>query len=176
MPRTSQHVEFQQCSSRVRVERSESRNVTSDKSRSAKTLVGTRQINSLASSDFTEQHAPSSEPQWRATFPAVFLAATPSADFNYSCPAIAINRRPVTLRAPSQAPHNESCVFTERVNKSAYHLQPSIDCIRETRCLFEGRKVSQGNNQKEGSIGLVSWTCAIWYVGMAFHTYPICPS
>jgi hypothetical protein len=32
--------------------------------------------------------------------------------------------RPVT----SKAPHNASCVFTERVNKSAYHLQPNINC------------------------------------------------
>jgi hypothetical protein len=92
------------------------------------TLVGTSQINSLASSGFTKQHAPSSEPQWRATFPAVFQAATPSADLNYNRPAISINRRPVTSRAPLQAPHNASCVFTERVNKSAYHLQPSINC------------------------------------------------
>jgi hypothetical protein len=56
------------------------------------------------------------EPQWKATLPAVFQAATPSADFNYSRPAIAINRRPVTSRDPSQVLHNESCVFTERVD------------------------------------------------------------
>jgi hypothetical protein len=90
--------------------------------------VGTSQINSLASSDFTEQHTPSSEPQWRTTFPAVFQAATPSADFNYSRPAIAINSRPVTSRAPPLALRNASYVFTEHVNKSAYHLQPSINC------------------------------------------------
>jgi hypothetical protein len=47
---------------------------------------------------------------------------------NYSRPAIAINRRPVTSRAPLPAPHNASCVFTERANKSAYHLQPSTNC------------------------------------------------
>jgi hypothetical protein len=40
-----------------------------------------------------------------------------------SRPAIAINRRPVTSRAPLHAPHNASCVFTERAN-----LQPSINC------------------------------------------------
>jgi hypothetical protein len=41
-----------------------SRNVTSDGSRSAKTLVGPAgSTHSLASSDFTEQHAPSSELQ-----------------------------------------------------------------------------------------------------------------
>jgi hypothetical protein len=68
--------------------------------------VGTSQINFLASSSFTEQHAPSSEPQWSAsTVPAVFLVATPSADFSYSRPAIAINSRPVTSRAPPQASH-----------------------------------------------------------------------
>jgi hypothetical protein len=39
-------------------------------------------------------------------------------------PATATNRRPVTSRAP----HNASCVFTERINKSAYHLQPNINC------------------------------------------------
>jgi hypothetical protein len=111
-------------SSAVHVASSVSHNEISDRSRSAKTLVGTSQINSLASSGFTEQHAPSIEPQWRATLPAVFQAATPSADLNYSHPAIAINRRPVTPRAP----HNASCVFTERANKNAYHLQPNINC------------------------------------------------
>jgi hypothetical protein len=77
---------FDQCSSRVRAARSVSRNVTSDRSRSAKTSVGTSQINSLASSGFTEQHASSSEVQWTATLPAVFQATTPSADFNYKSP------------------------------------------------------------------------------------------
>jgi hypothetical protein len=37
-----------------------------------KTLVGISQILSLASSGFTEEHASSSGPQWRATLPAVF--------------------------------------------------------------------------------------------------------
>jgi hypothetical protein len=120
MPLTGYHVHFQQCTSRVRVARSVNRNVTSGRSRSAKTLVGPAGLtHSLASSGLTEQHAPSSEPQGGATLPAVFQAATPSADFSYSRPAIAINRRPVTSRAP----HNASCVFTERANKSAYHLQ-----------------------------------------------------
>jgi hypothetical protein len=123
MPRTSYHVEFEQCSSR-RI----SLSVTSNRSRSEKALVGTSRINSLASSGFTEQHASPSEPQWRATPPAVFQAATPSAYFNYSRPVITINRQPVTSRAPPQDPHNASCVFTERVNKRAYHLQPSINC------------------------------------------------
>jgi hypothetical protein len=36
-----------------------------------KTLVGISQILSLASSSFTEEHASSSGPQWRATLPAV---------------------------------------------------------------------------------------------------------
>jgi hypothetical protein len=40
-----------------------------------------------------------------------------------SRPAIAINSRPVTSRAPPQASHYASGVFTVRVNKSAYHLQ-----------------------------------------------------
>jgi hypothetical protein len=98
---------------------------------SAKTSVETSQINSLASSGFTEQHAPSSELQWKAILPAVFQAATPSADFNYKSPghhAITTNRRPVTSRTLPQASHNISCVFAERANKSAYHLQPSINC------------------------------------------------
>jgi hypothetical protein len=47
---------------------------------------------------------------------------------NYIRQAIAINRRPVTSRAPLQAPHNASCVFTERANKSAYHLHTNINC------------------------------------------------
>jgi hypothetical protein len=104
------------------------KSVTSDRNRSAKTLVGTSQINSLASSDFTEPHAPSSKPQWRAILSAVFQAATPSANLNYSRPVIAINRRPVTSRAPLQVLHNASCVFTERANKSAYHLHTNINC------------------------------------------------
>jgi hypothetical protein len=62
---------------------------------------------------------------------AVLQAATPSAKINYSRPAIAIDRRPVTSRAPLHAPHNASCVYTERANKSAYHLQPSINCVGE---------------------------------------------
>jgi hypothetical protein len=84
--------------------------------------VGTSQINSLASSGFTEQHVPSNEPQWRAALLAVFQAATPSADFNKSP-----GRPPTSNRAPPQASHNASCVFTVRANKSAYHLQPSIN-------------------------------------------------
>jgi hypothetical protein len=74
----------------------------------------------------TPHRASLSEEQ--ATLPAVFQAATPSADLSYSRPAIAINRRPVTSRATLRAPHNASCVFTERANKSAYHLRQSINC------------------------------------------------
>jgi hypothetical protein len=85
-------------------------------------------------------------------------AAAPSADFDHKSPGhrSAVSRlrpqvarpsqhrqptsttcRPLPLRptaeqqhqeAPLQAPHNSSCVFTERVNKGAYHLQPSMDC------------------------------------------------
>jgi hypothetical protein len=73
-------------SSAVRVARSVRRNVTTDRSRSTKTLVGTSQINSPASLGFTEQHASPSELHWRATLPAVFQASTPSADFNYKSP------------------------------------------------------------------------------------------
>jgi hypothetical protein len=61
---------FQQCSSHVCVARSVSRNVTSDRSRSAKTLVGTSQINSLASSGFTEQHAPSMKSNTPSSLPS----------------------------------------------------------------------------------------------------------
>jgi hypothetical protein len=49
--------------------------------------MGTSQINSLASSSFTEQHAPSSELKWTATLPTVFQAETLSADFNYKSPS-----------------------------------------------------------------------------------------
>jgi hypothetical protein len=72
----------------------------------------------------TPHQASTSEEQ---ALPAVFLAATPSADFDYSCPAITINSRPVTSRAPPQASHNASGVFTARINKRAYHLQSSIN-------------------------------------------------
>jgi hypothetical protein len=47
--------------------------------------VGTSQINSLALSGFTEQHAPSSVSEEQA-LPALFQAATPSADFNHKSP------------------------------------------------------------------------------------------
>jgi hypothetical protein len=74
-----------------------------------------------------------STPHWARTseeqaLPAVFLVATPSADFDYSRPVIAINSRPVTSRAPPQASYNASGVFTVCVNKRAYHLQTSINC------------------------------------------------
>jgi hypothetical protein len=59
-------------SSAVRVALSVSSTVTRDRSRSAKTLEETSQINSLALSGFTEQHAPSSEPEGRTRLPAVF--------------------------------------------------------------------------------------------------------
>jgi hypothetical protein len=111
--------------------------------------VGSSRINSLASSGFTEPNAPSSEPQWRATLPAVFQAATPSADLNYSLPAIAINRRPVTSRALLQAPHNASCVFTERANKSAYHLQPNINCV--------GISPRQENLRSNFKLSVLTW-------------------
>jgi hypothetical protein len=39
---------------------------------------------------------------------------------DYSCPAIAIKSRPITSRAPHQASHNASDVFTVHVNKRAY--------------------------------------------------------
>jgi hypothetical protein len=55
-----------------------------------------------------------------------------------SRPAIAINRRRVTPRAPLQASHNASCVITVRVNKSAYHLQPIINCgYNAQHCCFK---------------------------------------
>jgi hypothetical protein len=76
---------FQQCSSRVSAARSVSRNVTTNRRRSAKTLLGTGPINSLASSGSTEQHALSSEPQCRATLLIVSNAA-PSADFDHKSP------------------------------------------------------------------------------------------
>jgi hypothetical protein len=51
----------------------------------------------------------------------------PLANFDYS-PAIAMNSRPVTSKAPPQTSHNARGVFTERVNKRAYHMQSSINC------------------------------------------------
>jgi hypothetical protein len=91
-----------------------------------------------ASMSSTPHRTSSSEEQ---ALPAAFLAVTPTADFNYklpghrnqpptsnircqptsttSHPVIAINSRPVTSRAPAQASHNASVVFTVRVNKSA---------------------------------------------------------
>jgi hypothetical protein len=52
----------------------------------------------------------------------------PSAELNYSRPAIATNRRPVTSRAQLKDPHNARCVFPECDNKSAYHLHTNINC------------------------------------------------
>jgi hypothetical protein len=60
----------------------------------------------------------------KSNTPRVFQAATPSADFNYSCPAIATNRRPVILRAPLM-----QVVYLQNVPiKGAYHQQTSINC------------------------------------------------
>jgi hypothetical protein len=116
-------------SSAVRVPLSVSRNVTTDRSRSAKTLVGTSQINSLASSGFTDQHASPSEPQWKASsLPAVSKQQRRQPTSTTSRQAIATDRRPVTSRSSAQAPHNGSRAFRECINKSAYHLQPSINC------------------------------------------------
>jgi hypothetical protein len=69
-------------SSAVRVARSVSRNVTTNRSRLAKTLVGTNQINSPASSGFTEQHASVKSKHTLSSL----QAATLSADFNYKSP------------------------------------------------------------------------------------------
>jgi hypothetical protein len=80
-------------------------------------------MNSLASSDFTEQHATVNELQWSATLPAVFQAAMPSANFNYKSPS----HRSQPLTSNIEISANESCVFTMCFNKSAYLLQPSIN-------------------------------------------------
>jgi hypothetical protein len=92
--------------------------------------VGTGQINSPASSGSTEQHAPLSEPQCRATLPTSRPAiAAPPADFDHKSP---LPPQPTAdqldQEVPLQAPHSASCVFTERVNNGAYHLQPSMNC------------------------------------------------
>jgi hypothetical protein len=47
-------------------------------------------------------------PSEEQALPAVFQAATPSADFNYSHPAIAIHSRPVTSRVLPQSSHYAS--------------------------------------------------------------------
>jgi hypothetical protein len=90
-------------------------------------------------------HASPSEPQRRAsTLPAVSkqqrrqptstttlpAIAGPSADINHkSLSASATNGDTApTSKAAPQSPHNLSRVFTERVNKGAYHPQPSINC------------------------------------------------
>jgi hypothetical protein len=78
--------------------------------------MGTSQNNSLDSLNSTPHRASTNEEQ---ALPAVFLAATPSADFDYSRPAIVINSPPVTSRAPPQTSHNASSVFTERVKKKS---------------------------------------------------------
>jgi hypothetical protein len=69
----------------------------------AKTLVGISQINSLASSGFTEQHVPSSEPQWKATFPAVSKQQHCQPTSITNRPAIATDHRPVTSRSSNFA-------------------------------------------------------------------------
>jgi hypothetical protein len=143
MSTTGSHVHLQQCSSRARATRCVSCNVTSNRSRSAKTLVGTGQINPPASSGCTEQHAPSSGPQCRATLPTVSNAA-PSADFGYKSPghrnavsrlrlqvARCLRNQPPTSNIKKihfRAPHNASCVFTEHVNKRRIPSTPSINC------------------------------------------------
>jgi hypothetical protein len=90
-------------SSAVRVARSVSHNVTTNRSRSAKTLVGTGQINPPALSGSAEQHTPSSEPQCRATRPTVSIAA-PSANFDHKSPSHrnAVSRLRPQVARPSQ--------------------------------------------------------------------------
>jgi hypothetical protein len=104
-------------SSAVRVAHFVSRKVSTNRSRSAKTLVGTGQINPPAPSGSTEQHAPSSEPQFRATFPTSSPAiamptsttsrlaiAAPSADFEHKSPGhhSAVSRLRAQVARPSQ--------------------------------------------------------------------------
>jgi hypothetical protein len=85
--------------------------VTSNRSRSAKTLVRTSQINYFASSGFTEQHALLSEPQWRgSTLPAVFQAATPSANFN--CKSPGHRNQPPTSNIKSSASSFALCKWS----------------------------------------------------------------
>jgi hypothetical protein len=109
-------------SSAVRVARSVSRNVTTNRSRSAKTLVGTGQINPPASSGSTEQHALSSEPQCRATLPIV-SNATPSADFDHKSPG---HRSPVSRLRPQVARPSQSFQPTSTTSRPAI-AAPSAD-------------------------------------------------
>jgi hypothetical protein len=102
--------------------------VSSDRSRSAKTLVGTSQINSLALLGFTESTPQRASPSENQHSQQSSKQQRRRPTSTTSRPAIAINRRPVASRTPPQAPHNANCVFTEFVNRSAYHLQPSINC------------------------------------------------
>jgi hypothetical protein len=85
--------------SRVRAARSVSRNVTTNGSRSARTLVGIGQINPPVSSGATEQHASSSEPQWRSTLPTISKQQRRQPTSTTSRPAIA---------APSADVHHKS--------------------------------------------------------------------
>jgi hypothetical protein len=61
----------------------------------------------------------SSEPQSRASTPSSLQAATPSADFNYKSPGH--RNQPPTSNIKEL--HLKRRIFTERANKSAYHLQ-----------------------------------------------------
>jgi hypothetical protein len=115
--RTSKKVEFEQCSSGFHAIR---RNVATQPAIGA----GRRRLKweparstlwlHRTSLNSTPHRANTGEEQ---SIPAIFLAATPSADFNHSRPAIAINSRPVRAKASPQASYNASGVFTVRDNK-----------------------------------------------------------
>jgi hypothetical protein len=70
-----------------------------------------------------------------------------------SRPAIAINHRPVTSRAPLQASHNASRVITVIANKSAYHPQKSINCGPSATSLHIFLNISRRVTGNEGYTG-----------------------
>jgi hypothetical protein len=123
--------------------------------------VGTSQINSLASSGFTEQHALSSELSEEQHSQQSSKQQRRQPTSTTSRPAIAINRRTVTSRAPPQASQNASGVHTECVNKSTYHLQPSIKCGSSHRRLKQFFSVCWGYSYYFALCFLIGVLCSL---------------
>jgi hypothetical protein len=109
-------------SSAVRVARSVSRDVTTNRSRSASRSTlrlhrappnSTPHRASLSAEQHTQQ-SPTQRRQPTSTSSRP-LPPQPTADQLHQ-------------EAPLEAQHNASCVITERVNKGVFHLQPIINC------------------------------------------------
>jgi hypothetical protein len=120
--------------------------------------VGTGQINSPAPSNSTEQNAPSSEPQCRATLPTSRPAiATPSADFDYKSPghrSNAVSRLRPQVARPSlrrQPTSTASRPLPPQPSADQLHQEAPLQATHNASCVFTER-VNKGVYQLLPSI------------------------